>query len=134
MSSIKDTNEIQPLVSDFERIKQVADDAQRYFSQSGSALESVKNKEISSILLYKTHQAESRHEVIFNGETFWMPQKRMAELYGVDVRTVSYHLAQIYESGELQESATIQKIGITAADGVQPRSLNKNHANYNWRE
>ena len=58
----------------------------------------------------------------------------MAELYGVDVRTVSYHLAQIYESGELQESATIQKIGITAVDGVQSRRLNKNHANYNWRE
>jgi len=82
-----------------------------------SAVETVQNSEISNILLYKTTQGESRIEVIFNSDTFWMPQKRMAELYGVDVRTVSYHLAQIYESGELQESATIQKIGITAADG-----------------
>jgi hypothetical protein len=48
-----------------------------------------------------------------------MPQKRMAELYGVDVRTVSYHLTQIYESGELQESATIRKIGIVQNEGIR---------------
>ena len=41
-----------------------------------------------------------------------MSQKRMAELYNVDVRTVSYHLTQIFESGELEESATIRKIEI----------------------
>ena len=43
----------------------------------------------------------------------------MAELYGVDVRTVSYHLTQIYESGELQESATIRKIGIVQNEGIR---------------
>ena len=103
--------------------------AQRYFSQSGSAVETVQNSEISNILLYKTNQGESRIEVIFNGETFWMPQKRMAELYGVDVRTVSYHLAQIYESGELQESATIQKIGIVQNEGG--REVNRPQTLYN---
>jgi hypothetical protein len=93
--------------------------ALRYFSQSESAVEIAQNSEISNILLYKTSQGESRIEVIFNSETFWMPQKRMAELYGVDVRTVSYHLTQIYESGELQESATIRKIGIVQNEGIR---------------
>lgn len=46
-----------------------------------------------------------------------MPQKRMAELYGVDVRTVNYHLKEIYESGELTETATIRKIGIVQNEG-----------------
>ena len=36
---------------------------------------------------------------------------------GVDVRTISYHLGEIYDSGELKEEATIRKNWITAADG-----------------
>ena len=103
--------------------------AQRYFSQSESAVEIAQNSEISNILLYKTSNGESRIEVIFNSETFWMPQKRMAELYGVDVRTVNYHLAQIYESGELQESATIRKIGIVQNEGG--RKVNRPQMLYN---
>ena len=67
--------------------------------------------------MYKTSQGESRIEVIFNSDTFWMPQKRMAELYGVDVRTISYHLGEIFQSGELAEKSVLRKIGITAADG-----------------
>jgi hypothetical protein len=43
-----------------------------------------------------------------------MPQKRMAELYGVDVRTISYHLGEIFQSGELAEKSVLRKIGITA--------------------
>lgn len=41
----------------------------------------------------------------------------MAELFGVDVRTVNYHLKQIFESGELSEGATIRKIGIVQTEG-----------------
>ena len=63
--------------------------ALRYFSQSESVVEIAQNSEISNILLYKTSQGESRIEVIFNSETFWMPQKRMAELYGVEVNTAN---------------------------------------------
>ena len=71
----------------------------------------------SNILLYKTAQGEARVEVIFNSETFWMSQKRMADLFGVDVRTINYHLGQIYETGELSKSATIRKIGIVQIEG-----------------
>ena len=88
-----------------------------YFSQGEKALPTVASADFSSILLYKTSQGESRIEVIFNSDTFWMPQKRMAELYGVDVRTVNYHLKEIYESGELTETATIRKIGIVQNEG-----------------
>ena len=53
----------------------------------------------------------------------------MADLYGVDVRTVSYHLSQIYESGELKEEATIRKIGIVQMEGE--REVNRPQMLYN---
>ena len=103
--------------------------AREYFKQEVSSVELAVNALSSNILLYKTRQGEARIEVIFNNETFWMSQKRMAELYGVDVRTVNYHLAQIFESGELQESATIRKIGIVQMEG--DREVNRPQMLYN---
>ena len=103
--------------------------AREYFKQEISSAELAVNTLSSNILLYKTRQGEARIEVIFNNETFWMSQKRMAELYGVDVRTVNYHLAQIFESGELQESATIRKIGIVQMEG--DRQVNRPKMLYN---
>ena len=49
---------------------------------------------------------------IFDSNTFWLSQQRMAELFGIDVRTVNYHLKQIDESGEIHLSDTIRKIRI----------------------
>lgn len=91
--------------------------AREYFKQKTPSNELINNSLSSSILLYKTKQGETRVEVIFNSETFWMSQKRMADLFGVDVRTINYHLGQIYESGELTKEATIRKIGIVQSEG-----------------
>ena len=74
--------------------------------------ELISNNLSPNILLYKTSQGKVKIEVIFNNETFGMSQKRMATLFDVDVKTINYHLRQIYESGELQEEATIRKIQI----------------------
>ena len=91
--------------------------ARIYFKDQVSMPELVENQISSKILLYKTNQGETYIEVVFNSETFWLTQKRMSELYGVDVRTVNYHLKEIFNSGELKEQSVIRKIGITAADG-----------------
>ena len=91
--------------------------AREYFKQETPATELINNSLASNILLYKIKQGETRIEVIFNSETFWMSQKRMADLFGVDVRTINYHLGQIYESGELAKEATIRKIGIVQSEG-----------------
>ena len=103
--------------------------ARIYFREQTSALELFENQITSRILMYKTNQGETRVEVLFNGQTFWLTQKRMAELYGVDVRTVSYHLGEIYESGELKEEATIRKIGIVQSEGE--REVNRPQMLYN---
>ena len=103
--------------------------ARIYFKDQVSMPELVENQIASRILLYKTNQGETRIEVVFNSETFWLTQKRMSELYGVDIRTVSYHLSQIYESGELKEEATIRKIGIVQMEGE--REVNRPQMLYN---
>ena len=103
--------------------------ARIYFKEQTTALELIENQNTSRILIYKTHQGESRVEVIFNGQTFWLTQKRMSDLFGVDVRTISYHLGEIYDSGELKENATIRKIGIVQTEGE--REVNRPQMMYN---
>ena len=50
-------------------------------------------------------------------EDVWLSQKMMGALYGVNVRTVSEHLKNIFADSELEQSAVIRNFRITAADG-----------------
>lgn len=56
-------------------------------------------------------------EVRYEEGTIWLTQKLMAELFGVDVRTVNEHLGNIYDSGELSEEATIRNFRIVRQEG-----------------
>jgi len=69
------------------------------------------------IILYRTATGDVRVEVLFEGETIWLTQKQIADLFDVDVRTISEHLKTIFSSGELQEDSVIRKIRNTATDG-----------------
>lgn len=69
------------------------------------------------IILYTTPDGAAKVEVFFQEETFWLSQRRMAELFEVEVNTINYHLKEIYASGELQEPATIRKIRIVQNEG-----------------
>ena len=73
--------------------------------------------ENNQLIFYSTPQGSVKVEVVFENETFWLSQKRMAELFGVDVRTVNEHLKNIFKNGELQEDSVIRNFRITAADG-----------------
>lgn len=64
----------------------------------------------SNILLYRTSAGSVQIEVVFNGDTFWLSQKRMSQLFGVDVSTINYHLHNIDESGEVHLSESVRKI------------------------
>jgi hypothetical protein len=69
------------------------------------------------LLLYQTQEGAVRIEVLYESETFWLNQKRIAELFGVDVRTISEHLRNIFAAKELDEPSVLRKIRTTAADG-----------------
>ena len=71
----------------------------------------------SNLIFYSTPQGNVKVEVIFEEETFWLSQKRMAELFGVDVRTVNEHLKNIFGTGELSQNSTIRKFRIVQQEG-----------------
>jgi prophage maintenance system killer protein len=68
------------------------------------------------------YQADDQSiEVRFDAqaETLWLTQAQMVELFAKNTRTVSEHIRNIFKEGELDESAVIRKIRITANDGKQ---------------
>lgn len=69
------------------------------------------------IIFYTTPLGNAQIEVFFEDETFWLSQKKMAELFGVDVRTVNEHLQNIFSTGELDKDSVIRNFRITATDG-----------------
>lgn len=71
----------------------------------------------SDIIFYTSTDGNVSIEGIFNDETFWLNQKRMSELFGVEVNTINYHLKEIFKSGELQVGSTIRKIRIVQKEG-----------------
>ena len=71
----------------------------------------------SNIILYTTDTGNVSVQVQYEDGTFWLTQKRMAELFGVEVHTVNYHLKEIFQSGELQVDRTIRKIRIVQQEG-----------------
>lgn len=81
----------------------------------------------SNVLVYRSSRGKVQVDVIFNNETFWLSQQRMAQLFGVDVSTINYHIHQIDESGEVHLSEAIRKIGIPSeqcsADGIYVYNL-----------
>lgn len=73
----------------------------------------------SDFLFYTSPDGEVRVEVFFEDETIWLTQKRMAELFGVEPNTITYHLGEIFQSGELTEVATTRKIRSVQMEGTR---------------
>ncbi len=73
--------------------------------------------ELTEFLLYTAPDGKVKVEVFLNNETIWLTQKRMAELFGVDVSTINEHLKNIYKTEELDEEATIGKFPIVQIEG-----------------
>ena len=74
----------------------------------------------SSAAEYLTFVAASGQggvEAVYADENVWLSQKMMGLLYDVDVRTISYHLKNVFADHELEENSVLQFFRITAADG-----------------
>lgn len=83
----------------------------------------------SDIIFYTSPEGNVSIEVIFNDETFWLTQKRMAELFGVEVPAINKHLGNIYDSGELDREATISILETVQQEGR--RRVKRNVEFYN---
>jgi len=73
--------------------------------------------EPAEFLLYQTEDGQTRLEVLLQEDTVWLTQKRMAELFQKNVRTVNEHIQNIFDEGELTPESVIRNFRITADDG-----------------
>lgn len=72
----------------------------------------------SEFLLYTAPSGEVKVEVVLSGETLWLTQERMAELFGVQRPAITKHLKNIFESNELQEEVVCSIMEHTTEHGA----------------
>ncbi|MBQ8939512.1 MAG: virulence RhuM family protein [Paludibacteraceae bacterium] len=70
-------------------------------------------------LLYDAPDNTAQVQVVVRDETIWMTQKAMATLFDVDKSSISRHLKNIYETGELSTDATVAKIATVVNRGIR---------------
>jgi hypothetical protein len=63
-------------------------------------------------LVYGTDKG-LRLDIRYEGDTLWMTQAQIGQLFGRDVSTISRHIANVFEEGELNESTSLQKVQTT---------------------
>lgn len=73
--------------------------------------------------------SEQSVEMRYEDENVWLTQKMMAELYGVDVRTINEHISKILSDGELPEDPTIRNFRIVQTEGSRQVSRDVLHYN-----
>ncbi len=83
----------------------------------------------SSIEIYKTSDNTIGIKVAFQDETVWLTQSQMAELFGINKSGISRHIKNIFETQELEESATVAKIATVQTEG--DRSIMRDLVHYN---
>jgi len=67
------------------------------------------NESTGEILLYQTEDGKTRLEVQFQGETAWLSQAQMAELFQTTKQNVSLHIQNIYDEHELERTGTVKE-------------------------
>ncbi len=67
--------------------------------------------------MYSTPHEDVKVEAVMQDETLWLSQRGMAQLFGVSVPTINYHLSSVYEQDELEQGATVRKFLIVQQEG-----------------
>lgn len=69
------------------------------------------------IILFQTQSGETKIEVRLSNETVWLTADQMAELFQRNKSTISRHIKNVLESGELQRNSVVAENATTASDG-----------------
>lgn len=80
----------------------------------------------SEILLYQTDDGTTRVEVRMAGETVWLNQTQMADLFRTTKQNVGQHIRNVFAEGELAPESVVKDFFTTAADGKQYRTKHYN--------
>lgn len=72
---------------------------------------------LKDLILYESENTNKSIEVLYDNEDFWLTQKTMGKLFNIAENNITYHLQNIFKSGELNKDSVTQKIRVTASDG-----------------
>ncbi|OGS93396.1 MAG: hypothetical protein A2061_08480 [Gallionellales bacterium GWA2_59_43] len=75
------------------------------------------NQATGPIVIYQSADGSIATEVRLEGDTVWLSQKQMADLFDKDVRTINEHIINVFEEGELEREATIRNFRIVRQEG-----------------
>ncbi len=78
----------------------------------------------SNFLLYTSQNGEVKIDVLLQDETVWLSQKGMQELFGKSKQTVSEHINNVFEEGELEQIGTVRKFRTVQSEGTRKVSRN----------
>ena len=81
------------------------------------------------ILIYQNEKGDTKIDVYFEDETIWMTQKSMTQLYQVAKSSISEHIRNIYQDGELEEAATVRKFRTVQTEGNREVTRERDHYN-----
>ena len=85
--------------------------------------------ELNHFILYTSPSGEVRIEIYIQNETIWLTQQKIAELFGVAKSTISEHLSNIFETGELDKEATVRKFRTVQPEGEREVARNLDYYN-----
>ena len=83
----------------------------------------------AEFLTFELQSKQDSIEVRYEDETIWITQKMMATLFDVESNTITYHLQEIYKSGELEREATTRKFRVVQTEGARQVSREVDHYN-----
>ncbi|MBC8470915.1 MAG: virulence RhuM family protein [Planctomycetes bacterium] len=78
------------------------------------------------IVIYQSEGGQTKIDVRLEGETLWLNQAGLAELYQTTKQNISLHIQNIYDEGELSEDSVVKEYLTTAADGKKYRTKHYN--------
>jgi len=83
----------------------------------------------NELVVYQTENGALELRTDLAEETVWVNQKQLSDVFGVDVRTISEHIKNIFKTNELEENSTIRNFRIVRKEGSRNVSRNIEHYN-----
>lgn len=84
----------------------------------------------NNILIYTTHDGKKRLEVNLKDQTLWLSLDQITELFQRNKSTISRHIKNIFEEGELEQKTTVANFATVQKEGN--RKVERNIDYYNW--
>ena len=86
-------------------------------------------KTLGEIIVYQSDDGLTRVDVRFEGDTVWLTQAQLIDLYHSSKSNISEHIKHIFEDGELSEAATVRNFRTVQKEGN--RQVTRDIIHYN---